>query len=161
MTLSNAYKAELRARQGTPILELVKITHSLAPSLMRFADNPDDVTSNGDVFTAHKLWAITPKESKDINTDLTVVLSGVDPAKLLAWLQLQPRTEAALVSVYRVRALSPDTVEESYIDCPIASWTFDEETAEITLICRWETVLNQPISRVMGRTNFPGLYRDA
>ena len=161
MTLSATYKSELRSRQGTPVIELVKITHSIAPQVMRFADNPDDVTSNSEVFQAYKLWCIAPKESKDINTDLTVVLSGVDPTGLLAWLQQQPRTEAALVSIYRVRALSPDTIEESYLDCPISSWTFDEETAEITLLCRWETILGQPISRVMGRTNYPGLYRDA
>jgi hypothetical protein len=159
MTLSNTYKGELRGRYQTPVIELLKITHSTAPQTVRLADAPYDIVSNGQTFQAYKFFAQTPKESKDYNADLTLTLANIDPTLLCPWFHRSQITEPHLFTLYRVRELSPDTVEEQFDDCPMASWNLDGPLIQV--ICRWETVLGQPISRLMDRAHYPGLYRDA
>jgi hypothetical protein len=159
LTLSNTYKGELRGRYQTPIIELLRITHSTAPGELLLADAPYDIISNGETFKKFKFSALTPKESKDYNADLTLTLANIDPTLLCPWFHGSQITEAHVFSLYRVRELSPDTIEEQFLDCPMASWNLDGPIIQV--ICRWETVLGQPLSRPMDRYHFPGLYRDA
>lgn len=160
MTISSTLAQEMR--RGifeSPILTLVKITHSLTPGVVRLVDNPVDIVSNGQTFTNYKLSVVTPKQSKDVNTDLTITLAMGEPAFLCQWFMRMPRTEAPLFTVQRVRAETPDVIEDEYADCPVISLNGTE--LDLTFLCRWETILGQPISRPMTRQYFPGLYRDA
>lgn len=159
MTLSSTYKSELRSRYMTPVIELIKITHSTAPNTVRLADSPTDVTSNGDIYLANKLSAQTPRESKEFVSEIAISIANIDPSLLPPWLLAGQITDPHLFSLYRVRALSPDVIEESYVDCPIVSWNFDGPG--MTVICRRETVLGQVAGRLMSRNYFPGNYRDA
>lgn len=158
MTLSTTFKSELRGRYQTPVICLLKITHSTFPSIVRLADNPDDVVSNGNTFTKFRFDFVPPKQSKEINTDFNVILPNIDNTFLAASFGKMARTEAPKFSVYIVRALTPDTIEDQYLDCDLV--TTQVEETQIACVCRWESVLRQPVSRVMSRQFFPGLYRD-
>lgn len=159
MTISTTLAGELRGVSQTPIIDLVTITHSIYPQIVRLANSPVDVVVNGFTFEAYKLKVVTPKQGRDIDTDIQIALANIDPTKLAQWFQRMPRTEAPLFTVFRVRALSPDMVEERFDDCPLVS--LQGEDTVLNCICRWETVLNQPLSVQKTRGKFPGLYRDA
>lgn len=159
MSVSSTLSEEMRsANYWSPITTLIKITHSTAPYTVRLADNPDDVVSNGQTFSAYRLKALTPRQSRDPESDVKVLLANIDPTFLCRWFLLMPRTEAPRFTIQRVRLLSPNVIEEEYNDCELV--TVNGDDIALDCLCRWESMLSLPASKRMTRYYFPALFRD-
>lgn len=159
MSVSSTLAEEMRsANYWSPIITLIKITHSTAPYTVRVCDSTVDVVSNGQTFSAYKLSALTPRQSRDPECDVKVLLANIDPTFLCRWFLLMPRTEAPKFTIQRVRELTPNVIEDEYADCDLV--TVNGDDIALDCLCRWESMLFLPASKRMTRWHYPALHRD-
>lgn len=140
MTVSATARAALFAQQADEaFLALLMIEHDDLPASLRFVNNPQDVTSRGNVYLGFPFTIDLPPQDPDRPPRVRLLIDNID-RQIVAGL----RTIATplTITLEVVLASSPDTVEVGPFAMTLASAVYDALTIEGDLA--YQDVLNEP-----------------
>ncbi len=151
---SNA-KADLLAVAGEAPLLCLEITHSGLATPIRVVNDNEDITSNGDTFTA---LAFRCKLPDDLEGQLPRAELAVDNVgkELVQWLEASNGGEGAQVKMMQIRRADPNTVEwEQDLDLTNVKMNVQEVTGQLG----FEDLLSRPaVTKMYNPVTAPGLY---
>lgn len=156
--LSNAARAAAFAQQtGEVFLTLVEIEHDDLGAPIRLVDNTENVTSNGNVYTACGFSVPMADDSADSLARTRMTIDNVDQALTVAIRSVR-RTPKPTVTLSVVLASSPDVIEFGPFTYFVNSIAYDARS--VTLDLSYEDILNERFHRVfMTPVGFPGLFK--
>jgi len=151
--VSTDLKQEAWAPASNQPYELLVIDHADLASPIRVVNNTEDVTSNGDVYSAFPFTLAIPKKILDGPPSARLQISNVSREIVQA---VRTITSAASVSIYVVRREAPDTYEHQYEGMTLHDVQWDALTVSGTV--RFENLAGEPFpARTFSPAEFRGL----
>lgn len=132
---------------------LIEISHPSLVTPIRVANNPQDITSNGNVFLAGAFTLTLPSDSETIpNVSLSV--DNVDRAIVDA---ARSVATPPVCTIYVVLGSSPNTIEAGPFAMTMSDVVYDASKVTATLI--YEDLLNEPFpARSFNPSLYPGMF---
>lgn len=157
-TLSSAFQAAARAQQtGEALLALISITHAtITGGPLRFVQDLQGLTSNGDTYTAFPFEITLPEDSDDGLPKLMLKIDNIDRSIATA-LRRMPPNSPPTVTIDLVLASQPNTVEISITDLTLRHISGDLFTIEGELRMDEEDLAPFPEGSLTPQ-EFPGLF---
>lgn len=152
---SNAVAALMAQSTDKVFLVLLTIDHPDLGTPFRLVNNTEDVTSNGDLYTAYPFEISFPSEDGENISSASLILDNVDQllVSTIRSLQSEPTVQLNLVIFD-----TPDVVEAGPMDFLLRGVKYDsfKIVAELT----FEPILQEPFPKdIMSPKVFPGLFR--
>ena len=156
MTYSaNFIEAVVSQNTDEVFLFLLTLDHDDLASPIRVVNNVENITSNGNVYTAFPFELILPQDDGDTLPQVIISLSNVDLSLVD---EIRSLTGALTVTLEVVLASSPNTIEMSIDGMQTISIQYDAQKIEAT--CQVEDTLNLIFpSDAYLPFNFPGLFQ--
>jgi hypothetical protein len=149
-----ALAAAMAQHTDEAFIILVTFTHVPTSETYRACLNTEDITSNGEVYTATYFQIALPEDSDRGPQGCQITVDNVD--RQLVNL-LRSITEPLQVTVQVVLASQPDTIEMEFIDLVLREASWDQSLITGTLMS--EDPLNQAFpGHVYGPANFEGIF---
>ena len=118
-------------------LFLLTLDHDDLASPIRVVNNVENITSNGNVYTAFPFELILPQDDGDTLPQVIISLSNVDLSLVD---EIRGLTGALTVTLEIVLASSPNTIEMSIDGMKTISIQYDAQKIEAT--CQVEDTMN-------------------
>lgn len=153
--LSTAAKQAMFAQETDKIfLMLLTIDHANMVTPLRVVNNYDNVTSNGEVFTAYPFSFSLPDELEDSLSQVDLVITNVD--RLLVD-NVRSFSSPLSVSLEVVLSDSPDTVEAGPFVMSMREVKYD--AMKLTGTCSFQDILNESYPEgSYTPADYPGLF---
>lgn len=157
--LSTLFKNMANAQQtGEVLVALVTITHStIVGGPLRFVQDLQDLTSNGNVYTAFPFQIRLPVDSDEGVIKVLLTIDNIDRSIAQA-IRTMPPSSPPEVQVDLVIASQPDTVELSLPGMTLRNITGDAFRIEGELFMDEDDLLPYP-EGLFTPQSFPGLFR--
>lgn len=154
-TLSANAVLELLAQQSSEaFLMLLTLTHPQITTL-RVVNNTQDVTSNGNVFTAFPFKFALPADLADEMPSLQLVISNVD-RRLID--ELRTISDPISIQLDIIAASSPNVIEVGPFNFDLIHARYNKDT--ITGTVSTEPILQEPFpADTFNPRDFPGLFK--
>lgn len=153
---SNRFR-ETTARTGAPEapLMLLEINHADLIDPIRVVNDTDDITSNGELFTAVSFRTTLPDDLDQGNPRAGLAVENVG-RELTQWLELSGGGQGATVRMMQVLRSDPDVIEwEVTLDLNAVRQTMPEVTGQLG----FDDLLNLPGIALTYRPDVaPGLF---
>lgn len=154
LTGSANAKQQITAREKDQAVLLLVTLFPPSFPIIRIVNNLEDVTSNGNVFTA---FPVRIELSADDGKTLQTVKMTIDNVTLEMIEWLRSVTSPIPVTIQTIFSGSPDIIEQQISDLIIRSIKYNSMTIEATLFA--DDDLNQIVpSDTYNSNDFPGLY---
>lgn len=138
-----------------PFLLLLTLEHVSFSSTIRIVNNNENITSNGDVFTAFPLKVTLPVEDGETERSLQMVVDNVSLALIG---ELRSVTDPVDVKVQMVLASNPDVIEIEYGEMKLGNITYDSQRIQGSLYL--DDFLNTDMnSEKYTPTKYPGVFQ--
>jgi hypothetical protein len=125
MTLNPSLLAQLYSQESSdPFLMLVTISHPDDPTIYRFVNNTEDITSNSEVFTALPMKIVMPSDDGETQRKASI---EIDNVALTLIPILRTVTTPLDCKIEMILASSPDIIEISIEDLKLRSISYDEK----------------------------------
>ena len=155
-SLNSAALASIYAETTDEVwLELLEITHDDLATPFRLVNNNEDITSNGNVYTAFAFRARLPQQVEKELTKFTITLDNV--SRLLIE-ELRTVSTSPQIALSIVLASDPDTVEAGPFNFVLKTISYDALTIEADLSNEDYHTEPFPFQRFTP-LNFPGLFK--
>lgn len=155
-TLSSPALAAIYAQEtGEAFLQLLTISHSAIATPVRLVNNPSDVTSRGDTYTAFPFLMRfhTDQDSEIPNAELQT-----DNVSQEIFIALAAITGQATVVAEVVLASSPNTVEYGPMTYKLIGYSGD--AAQLTLRLAYEPLTSETYpAGIFNPVDWPGLFQ--
>ena len=157
-TLSNVFKTAASAQEtGEVLVALVTITHALIlGGPLRLVQNLQDLTSNGNVYTAFPFQIRLPDDTDEGIPQVSLTIDSVDRS-IMAAIRSLPPTSAPAVQVDLVLASQPNVVELSVQNLTLRNVRGDALQIEGDLRMDEEDLAMFPKDAFTPQ-NFPGMF---
>lgn len=143
---------------GEVLLALVTISHSsILGGPLRFVQNLQNITSNGNVYQAFPFQITLPADGDDGPAKVTLTIDNIDRQIAQTIRSIAPSSPPT-VQVDLIVASQPDTVELSMPNMTLRNVTGDAFQIEGDLIMDEEDLIPFP-EGLFTPQNFPGLFR--
>lgn len=153
MTISDDLKREAWAAESDLPLVLLAIDHADLVGTLRFVNNTEDVTSNGDVYLAFPFDVSLPDASEDAPPRARLVIDNVSREIGQA---IRSISSPATVTISVIRQDAPDTVEATWPAMRLTSVSYDALTVEGAL--EPEDLTREPYpAHTFSPAEFPGV----
>jgi len=153
-TVSSTLKAEVFAQHSSEIFYALLVISHADITTLRFVANTENVTSNGNTYTAYPFEIRLPQEREDQPPQVPIVIDNVDRAIVD---EIRTLTGAPTVTISVVLASDPDTVEYGPIEATLRN--VDWNLATITGDLQAEDLLNEGYpGQSFTPQNAPGLF---
>lgn len=158
-TTSALFKAMANAQETKEVLlALVEITHpAIAGGVLRLVQDLQDVTSNGNVYTAFPFQIILPEDNDEATPKVRLVVDNVDRSIAIAIRSIPP-TSAPTVKIDIVVASQPNVVEISMTGLKLKNVSGDSFQIEGELWLDEEDLIPFP-EGIIAPNTFPGVFR--
>lgn len=155
MTLSSAaLKSALEFDTEEVWLVLLKIEHDSLEESIRVVNNKEDITSNGELYTAFPFEISLPDETQDTLGQCKLRIDNVD-RRIVEAVRLCTGVPKMTISV--ILADSPDIVEFGPLDMNLSVVEYDSFIVDATIT--YDDVLNQSFPKdKFIPSMFPGLF---
>lgn len=155
MTLSSAaLKSALEFDTEEVWLVLLKIEHDSLEESIRVVNNKEDITSNGEIYTAFPFEISLPDETQDTLGQCKLRIDNVD-RRIVEAVRLCTGVPKMTISV--ILADSPDIVEFGPLDMNLSVVEYDSFIVDATIT--YDDVLNQSFPKdKFIPSMFPGLF---
>ena len=156
---SSVFKAMTNAQETKEVLlALVTIAHdNIVGGPLRFVQDLQDLTSNGNVYTAFPFQITLPSESDEGPAKVRLVIDNIDRSIMQTIRSLAP-TSPPSVSVDLVVASQPDTIEVSMPNMTLRNVSGDAFTIEGDLNVDEDDLIPFP-EGIITPQDFPGAFR--
>jgi hypothetical protein len=152
---SNFVEAVVSQNTDEVFLFLLTLDHEDLEEPIRVVNNVENITSNGNVYTAFPFELILPQDDGDTLPQVIISLSNVDLSLVD---EIRSLTGALTVTLEIVLASSPNTIEMSIDGMQTISIQYDAQKIEAT--CQVEDTLNLVFPNdAYLPFNFPGLFQ--
>lgn len=152
---SNFIEAVVSQNTDEVFLFLLTLDHEDLEAPIRVVNNVENITSNGNVYTAFPFDLILPQDDGDTLPQVIISLSNVDLSLVD---EIRSLTGALTVTLEVVLASSPNTIEMSIDGMQTISIQYDAQKIEAT--CQVEDTLNLVFPNdAYLPFNFPGLFQ--
>jgi len=144
--------------RSTPevFLVLLDIKHSTFAT-QRLVNNTENVTSNGNIYTAFPFSIILPESSEGSSPVFTLVLSNIIREFVDEVRSIAGTRERIKIDISIITAGDPDTVLAQWLDFELVSVDYNAENIRATLSV--ENLLNEPFpGDSFVPSNFPGMF---
>ena len=139
-SLSSTAKGAIFAANTTEVaLAILEIEHSDI-STIRVVNNTEDVTSNGDVYTAFPFYIELPDDDEEQLARVTLQIDNVDRTIVTA-VRSMSNSEQATVTLSIILASDPDTVEAGPFEFKLKNVNYDAFSVYGELA--YEDILNE------------------
>lgn len=135
-------------------LHLLTIDHPDLSAPVRLVNNTEDITSNGDVYTAFPFQAVIPPEVEGELPRVQLVIDNVSQLLIadIRSIQSPPPT----ITLDLIVADSPDTIEATF-DFTLKAVDYDAFTIQAQIA--YEDILSEPFpAQRFTPTTFPGMF---
>ncbi len=158
-TTSALFKAMANAQETKEVLlALVTITHdSIVGGPLRFVQDLQDLTSNGNVYTAFPFQVTLPSDSDDGVLQIKLVIDNID-RQIAQTIRTIPPSSPPVVKIDLVIASQPDTIEMSMPDLTLRNVTGDAFQIEGELRIDEEDLVPFPEGAFTPQ-DFPGIFK--
>lgn len=154
MTISDTARAQVFAQEGGGFLELLVIDHADLADPLRFVNNTENVTSNGELYIAYPFKVMLPKDRDKASLSATLTIANVSREIGQVIRQLtSPPTVA--ISVIRIDDL--DAVEQEYPVFTLRNAKYDTMTVSGELSVD-DMMREQYPQRSFTPSEYPGLF---
>lgn len=154
-TLSSLAKQAIHAQEtGEVFLLLLTLSHASLAQPIRVANNLENVTSNGNTFTAFPFTIVLPQEQEDQPPRMRLVIDNVDRTIVTA---LRNLTSPPTIQLDVVLASQPNTLEASFPGFSLRQAQYDQLVVEGELTLE-EIVLEPFPEGSFDPQNFAGIY---
>lgn len=155
MALTSAFKtAAFSADTDQVFLVLLTIAQADLAQPIRVVNNNEDITSNGNVFTAFPFDIELPDSREGVPPSATLVIDNVSQEIAQA---VRTMTSVATVLIQIIRAADPDTIERSYTGFNLrdVKWNAHKMSGDLIL----EDFQTEPYPALQfSPAFFPGLF---
>lgn len=142
-----------RSNSEDPVLLLLHLTFPDASEYF-FVNNTEDITSNGQLYTAFPFTFTLPDDNVDSSPELNITISNVGLELVDS---LRQNTENVVATINVVFASVPDFSEITIDALKLRGMTNDVKFVSLTL--GYDDILNTTVpSHSYTPTDFPGLY---
>lgn len=139
---------------GEVFLILLEIDHDDLDDPLRFVDNTEDVTSNGDTYTAYPFLIDIPADDSDRLPSVQLSIDNIDRSILEA---LRGIDSPPTVNLSVILNSDPDTVELGPLEFTLKNIEYNAFV--ITGELSYEDILSEGFPKdSFSPENFPGLY---
>lgn len=155
-SVSATFEAAVYAQETSEVFHiLLAISHTDMSATLRFVSNSEDVTSDGDTYTAFPFKIdFPPADGEDQLPSVQLVIDNIDRSIIE---ELRSIDSAPTVAVSVVLASDPDTVECGPLSFTLK--TIDYDAKLITAELGFEDILNEPFpAGTFTPTDFGGLF---
>ena len=138
-------------------LVLVEINHPSLMTPLRFVNNSDgdDVTSNGDVYTAYPFEMKMPDDQEGKEPTAEIRIDNVD-RELMD--EVRSITGELTMEISVVLQSTPDTIEWGPLDFEVRGVTYD--ASNIIFRLSYSVFIREPFPYIaFDTTNFPGMFQ--
>jgi hypothetical protein len=155
MTVSATLKQSAFLQETEEVyLILLTIAHADLASSIRVVDNNEDITSNGNLFTAFPFQADLPDSREDAPARAKLVIDNTSQEIAQA---IRTITSAASITIEVIRAADPDTIEKTWSTFTLRNVEWGSDTVQGDLIL--EDVENEPYPFAeFNPAQFQGMY---
>lgn len=151
---STTKQAFFAAETSEAFTVLLEIDHADLSSPIRVCSDSQDVTSDGNVFTAYPFMIALPVDDDESPPSMTIRIDNVDRTIILS---LRALTSPPSFKIQVIRLDAPDTIEIEFSDFSLRSITYD--AVEISGSISLENFLFEPYpAGKMTPNDFPGLF---
>lgn len=153
--VSTTYKAAAYAQQTDQVfLVLLEIDHDALGAPIRIVNNYENVTHNGNLYTALPFAVTLPQDSDENMPAATLTVDNVDRQIVEA---VRSMTGPATATLTVVLASQPDVIEAGPYTMTLRDTAYDAMT--VTGRLDVEDMLNEPYpAESFTPNNFPGLF---
>ena len=125
-TVSSTLRTAMQAQEtGEILLAITTISHpSIVGGPLRVVNDLQDLTSNGNVYTAFPFEVTLPEDADQALPHLRLVLDNIDRSMVTAIRSIPPR-QAPTIQVDLVLATSPNTIEVSFAGLSLREVSYD------------------------------------
>lgn len=138
---------------GEVWLVLLTITHTDLPAPLRFVNNNEDITSNGNVYTAFPFEIFLPDQDPDQPPRASLRIDNVDRQIVAA---LRTLTSAPTIQFDIILASAPNTIEATFPGMKLVGASYTAATIEGEIAP--ESLFTEPMTYTMTPSRFPGLF---
>jgi hypothetical protein len=152
--LSGPARQSIYAQETGEIwLHLLEIEHT-AITTLRFVDNTEQITSNGDIYLPYAFRIALPGEFDDQLPSVQLEIDNVD-RQILEGIRALPSAPTIVLAL--ILASSPDVIEAGPFRFTLKAVDYDAQTISGTLA--FEDTLNEPYPAIRFTPNyFPGIF---
>lgn len=144
-----------RTSADEPVLLLLEIDHTDLATPVRVVNDTQDITSNGNLFTACAFRYTLPDDLEQGNTRARIAIDNVG-RELVQWLELSNGGEGATVRMMQVRPSAPDTIEW---ETTMTLSNVSQNVMEVSGQLGYEDLLKRPaVSLVYDPATAPGVF---
>lgn len=151
----NAIRSMQDAECSEVWLVLIDINHASLPAPLRIVNNTEDITSQGNVYTAFPFELVMMTDSSD---ELPQVQLTIDNVERTLTRIIRNLSEPPDIVLKLIESSNPDTIEIQINDLTAKEFTYDKFT--ISCILYAEDMLNQrfPADFVTPAAGYVGLF---
>ena len=153
--ISNTARAAINAPETSEVfLVILEISHTSLPAPIRAVNNWQDITSNGDLYTATAFNFIPPAQEDGVISNSQLVIDNVDRAIVEA---VRTITSPADVTASIILADTPDVIEAGPWEFKLRDVTYTRETVSGALV--YLNYMRDNIGTIKYKNiHFPGLF---
>jgi len=141
---------------GDLFLVTIELSHSQFDTV-RFVNNTENITSNGDVYDKFPFNLTLPPDSEELSPRIRVTIPNAERDLVTEVRTIAGSREKALGTVAFLEAGDPDTILISWTDFEIDNVKYNVEVMTFDLSV--EDFANEPFpSQSMTPNHFPGLF---
>lgn len=154
-SLSSVAKSAIFAQEtGEVFLLMLTISHATLTAPIRVVNNTENITSNGNLFTAFPFMLTLPDEREDQPPRMHITIDNVDRQIVQA---VRNMTSPPTIQLDVILASQPDTLEASFPGFTLRQANYDVLTVEGDLTL--EDVVLEPFPALsFAPQTFPGLF---
>lgn len=151
----SAMQASLATETSKVFLVLLELTHPQLGTPVRLVNNTENVTSNGQVYTAFPFYARMPDDRDDREPVAELIVANATRELIDTIRTLQQAIQAKLSVVL---ADTPNVIEWGPIDMEVRTVTYDAET--ITFSLGMQAFAEEPFPYpAFTPPKFPGMFK--
>lgn len=153
-TMSPAAVAATMALNSSEVfLLLLTISHPDLEDDLRFVNNLESVTSNGELFVAFPFEVELPAQKDDSPGEARIRIDNIDRDIVKA---VRTLTSPPTVKFEVIMASSPDTVEAEFTGMVLRNTSYD--ALIVRGVLRFEDLLSEPVSIQITPSRFPAMF---
>jgi hypothetical protein len=153
-TLSSLAVASQNAQDTNEVwLVLLTVDHAELGGPLRFVNNNENITSNGEVFYAFPFTIVLPAQDSQSPANCALRIDNVDRTIVAS---LRNLTSAPTVRIDVILASAPNVLEISLPDMKLTAARYDVNVIEGEITP--EPLLIEPITLNMTPSRFPGMF---
>lgn len=155
MTISNAVKAALFKQETEEVfLVLLTIDHPELSNPIRLVNNTEDITSNGNLFTAFPFKIVMPLADPNSQPRASIEVDNIDRQIVTA---IRTITSSPTVTLQVIMASAPNTIEVEFTDFKLQDTSYNGFTVSGTLSMENYLLEPYPADQFVP-SNFPGIF---